>query len=374
MTAQGVQEKTFCYNYLINELCSHDKKVSTCAWTGIAATLLNCGQTVHSSFKLPVPILDNSSCRIKLHSKEGVFIRDQDDFIFDEASMIPKHALQAIDRLLQDVCNNKNPFAGKVIILGGDFRQTLPIVKRGKATQVVESCLKSSLLWPLFKIFHLTKNMRVKEGERDFAEFLLQLGGDNLPHKEKDPYINCIEIPSECVMPKDSNIITSIFSDFNEEGVTKRVILTPTNAEALALNEQILQLLPGEAVTYTSVDSIISDDNEETQMYPLEFLNSLTPSGMPPHKLNLKLNSVVMLLRNLSLKDGLCNGTRLIIRRLHNNVCDCEVLTGVRKGERVLILRIFFAPDDTNLPFKLKRVQFPLRLAYVLTINKRPQA
>ena len=53
-----------------------------------------------------------------------------------------------------------------------------------------------------------------------------------------------------------------------------------------------------------------------------------------------------------------------------SNVCDCEVLTGVRKGERVLIPRIFFAPDDTHLLFKLKRVQFPLRLAYVLTINK----
>ena len=123
----GGTGKTFCYNYLINELCSHDKKVSTCAWTGIAATLLTCGQTVHSLFKLPVPILDNSTCRIKPHSKEGAFIRDQDVFIFDEASMIPKHALQAIDRLLQDVCNNKTPFAGKVVILGGDFRQTLPI-------------------------------------------------------------------------------------------------------------------------------------------------------------------------------------------------------------------------------------------------------
>ena len=206
--------------------------------------------------------------------------------------------------------------------------------------------------------------------KESLQNFFCNLVADSLPHKEKDPYIDSIELPSECVMPKDSNIITSIFSDFNEEDVIKRVILTPTNAEALALNEQILQLLPGEAVTYISVDSIISDDKEETQMYPLEFLNSLTPSGMPPHKLNLKLNSVVMLLRNLSLKDGLCNGTRLIVRRLHTNVCDCEVLTGVRKGERVLIPRIVFAPDDTNLPFKLKRVQFPLRLAYVLTINK----
>lgn len=77
-----------------------------------------------------------------------------------------------------------------------------------------------------------------------------------------------------------------------------------------------------------------------------------------------------MLLRNLSIKDGLCNGTRLIVRHLHTNVIDCEVLTGIRKGERVLIPRITFAPDDTNIPFKLKRVQFPLRLSYCLTINK----
>ena len=60
------------------------------------------------------------------------------------------------------------------------------------------------------------------------------------------------------------------------------------------------------------------------------------------------------------------NDTHLIVRRLHTNVGDCNV---VRKGKRVLISQIIFAPDDTNLPFKLKRVQFPLRLTYVLTIN-----
>ena len=35
-----------------------------------------------------------------------------------------------------------------------------------------------------------------------------------------------------------------------------------------------------------------------------------------------------------------------------------------------MIPRITFCPDDTNLPFQLKRVQFPARLSYVVTINK----
>ena len=77
-----------------------------------------------------------------------------------------------------------------------------------------------------------------------------------------------------------------------------------------------------------------------------------------------------MLLRNLSLKDGLCNGTRLIVKHLHNNVIDCEILTGICAGNRVLIPRVSLCPNDINLPFQIKRIQFPLRLSYALTINK----
>lgn len=102
----------------------------------------------------------------------------------------------------------------------------------------------------------------------------------------------------------------------------------------------------------------------------MEFINSLTPSGMPPHQLNVKVGCVVMLLRNLSLKDGLCNGTRLMVRNLRANVIDCEILTGIRRGDRVLIPRVSLCPNDTNLPFQIKRTQFPLRLSYALTINK----
>ena len=284
--------------------------------------------------------------------------------------MIPKHAIEAIDRMFRDICNSDVPFAVKVILLGGDFRQTLPVVRRARPAEIVEVCLKSSYIWPLVQIFRLNTNMRAGEGEQIFSDFLLCLGSGQLPVKGNEPYSESIEIPNECVLDKNGDIVNSIFSDLNEVNISSHVILTSTNQETLELNNQILEQLPGEMRTYFSIDSFISDDQQEVDLYLLEFINSLTPSGLPPHRLHLKVESVVMLLRNLSLKDGLCNGTRLIVKHLHDNIIDCEIITGISKGNRVLIPRISLCPNDINLPFQIKRVQFPLRLSYALTINK----
>ncbi|XP_057299243.1 ATP-dependent DNA helicase PIF6-like [Hydractinia symbiolongicarpus] len=59
-----------------------------------------------------------------------------------------------------------------------------------------------------------------------------------------------------------------------------------------------------------------------------------------------------------------------MVRNLRANVIDCEILTGIRRGDRVIIPRVSLCPNDTNLPFQIKRTQFPLRLSYALTINK----
>ena len=111
-------------------------------------------------------------------------------------------------------------------------------MKKARPAQVIEECLKSSTLWPLVRVHHLHINMRAGPGDEHFARFLLQLGEGKLPTKQDDPFKGCIEIPSECVLPKSADIIQSVFDNFEEEHVIHRVILTPTNAEALSLNEK----------------------------------------------------------------------------------------------------------------------------------------
>ena len=103
---------------------------------------------------------------------------------------------------------------------------------------------------------------------------------------------------------------------------------------------------------------------------PLELLHSLTPSGMPRHKIVLKVGAVVMLLRNVDKARGLTNGTRLIIRHLHDHFLQCDILTGENKGDRVYIARSTLKPSDTKLPFILIRRQFPIRVSFVMTIDK----
>ena len=318
-----------------------------------------------------MPILETSTCNISPVSKHANYLRSQDVIIFDEASMIPKYAMSAIEKMFADICNAGSPFGGKIILLGGDFRQCLPILERASTAEIIELCLKSSEIWDMVQVFKLDVNMRAGLEQQVFANWLLQLGDGKLPRKNNKPFFQCIELPESCVLQKNENHLAAIFNVIDgTENFCNRVVLTPTNDEALEINEQILDCLRGESVTYFSVDSVVSDDIEEVNLYPLEFLNSLTPSGMPPHKLRLKIGCVVMLLRNLDIKRGLCNGTRLKVFRLQQHVIDAEIITGVASGNRVLIPRVQLSPNVAKLPFQLKRRQFPLRLSYAMTINK----
>ncbi len=77
-----------------------------------------------------------------------------------------------------------------------------------------------------------------------------------------------------------------------------------------------------------------------------------------------------MILKNLDTKNGLCNGTRLFVRGLTQNLIKAEHATGKQKGKIVFIPRITISPSDADIPFTLKRHQFPAVLAFAMTINK----
>ena len=87
--------------------------------------------------------------------------------------------------------------------------------------------------------------------------------------------------------------------------------------------------------------------------------------------LKLKINCPIILLRNIDPANGLCNGTRLVIRGFQKNAIDAEIVLGQHSGKRVFLPRIPLCPsDDEMFPFRFKRKQFPVRLSFAMTINK----
>ena len=178
--------------------------------------------------------------------------------------MAPNDALAAIDRALRDIMKTPDtPFGGKVLVLGGDFRQVLPVIPRATRLQIIRKSLKSSPLMAAFKTIHLTENKRAAENEEHFSQWLLQLGSDELqkPTNAKSPY--SIVLPPQCV---SQNVIDDIFPQgFNPNDVIEKMILTPLNEDARQINEQILHRMQGEMVTLKSIDSIKANPGEDDQ-------------------------------------------------------------------------------------------------------------
>ena len=94
------------------------------------------------------------------------------------------------------------------------------------------------------------------------------------------------------------NISENILSD----NILEPVILASKNDDCTLINTDILNQIPGEQRTYHRYDKIICDNNND--IIPVEFLDSLTISGLPPHKLVLKVNYIVLLIRKLNTKNA----------------------------------------------------------------------
>jgi len=147
-----------------------------------------------------------------------------------------------------------------------------------------------------------------------------------------------------------------------------RAILAPKNDHVDAVNNAMINRLPGSPTVLLATDELAPDMDPNT--YPPEWLHNQRGSGLPPYRLLIKKGAIVMLLRNLDSSRGLCNGTRLKIAAFSSLVLQCVILTGPCSGEEVLIRRTRITPTAENLPSGLQRTQFPVQLAYSLSINK----
>ncbi|KZS04859.1 ATP-dependent Helicase-like protein [Daphnia magna] len=351
------------------------RQVIAVASTGIASTLLLDGTTYHLHFKIYPPITETTRSKIEEASYNAQLIRNASLIISDEATMKTNHALDAINHLFQTVMKNRvDPCGGKVLLLGGDFRQCLPVVRHENRVKVTEATIINKATWPLFRQLRLVQNMRTADGRQDFADWLIQLGNGSLAQipRLNDP--DLIEIPQDFLNIR-TNLIEHVFDDpsdlLNEgvrEPVCNRAIIFPKNEDCLRINNKIIGEMPGALKVCKSIDTIDSEDPEEISNYPPEILNTFNVSGLPLHQLKLKIGAIVLLLKNIDSRQGLCNGTRLIIKALSGNLIVAEIVAGKHKGQNVFLPRMSMSPTDSDLPFK--RSQFPVLVAFVMLINK----
>ncbi|KAI8531246.1 hypothetical protein RHMOL_Rhmol11G0122200 [Rhododendron molle] len=337
--------KTFLYNTIAQKCRGLGHIVVTVASSGIASLLLEGGRTAHSTFSIPLDVLENSICGFTKQSIQAELFRETKMIIWDEVPMQHKYCVEAVDRTLRDIRDNPKPFGGMTVVLGGDFRQILPVVPKGVREEIVNASLRRSDLWDDIRVLTLSLNMRlntIDPRNADFANFLMEVGTN--PQE-------VVHLPTTIGRCQDLNeLLSTVYPQLGVANVstptflTERTILSARNDDVNAINCIALTIFPGNSYTYLAADKMSEDDGMDrsiTNRYPNEYLNSLDPTGLPPFKLQLKAGCPIILLRNIAPKDGLCNGTRMMMIYLGRTHQRHSIILGIAHRLSSINLRFY---------------------------------
>jgi ATP-dependent DNA helicase PIF1 len=408
------------YDMLLASVRQHGRVALAMAASGIAALLLPGGTTAHVRMKIPIKGLDHKSfCKLPKSMPPPAAVEvilAADLLLTNESPMMHKHCFAAIDRSLRELTGVDKPFGGKVVVFGGDFRQTLPVVRHGQPADCVDTCLRRWDSWGWFKVLKLTENVRVRnamtiggsnaEALRKYDAWLQQLSDGTLPTHPREgeaPHVSdqAVLIPQEMVLPEDTSVEelirtaygddSGVFSSTDPKFLVSHTILSPRNKDVDEVNLAALKSFPlgvdtvssPAERTYYSADSVKEAREEgdggaaapkqhgmnDQDLYSVEFLNFISAGSLPQHKLEMKKGCIMMLLRNLNPREGLANGTRVIVKNMYNHLVEVQIFGGPHDGKVALIPRITNACED-DLPFTLHRRQFPLKLAFAMSNNK----
>ncbi|XP_031096932.1 ATP-dependent DNA helicase PIF2-like [Ipomoea triloba] len=277
----GGTGKTFLWKTLSATLRSQGEIVINVASSGIASLLLPGGKTAHSRFAIPININEDSTCNIKPGTDLAELISKTKLIIWNEAPMMHKHCFEALDRTMRDLLRFSNPssemstFGGKTVVLGGDFRQILPVIPKGSRQDIVSSTINSSYLWSSCIVLRLTKNLRLENMEdavekrqvAHFADWIASISDGTAGATNED----CPEvvIPDDMLLPTNvdpiATIVENTFPMFQNGScdnsfLQSRAILAPTLDVVNAVNDYMSNLHEAESRTYLSCDSVCRTD------------------------------------------------------------------------------------------------------------------
>ena len=235
-------------------------------------------------------------------------------------------------------------FVGSGITQHWDPRQTLhEIPKASRSVVVSASLIKCPLIWDSAIKLNLSINMRViRNGNNpqsiQFAKFLLNFGENN-PTIERIHNTDIIKIPNDLFIHNDlpntpETLINVIFPNkFSGTIENDSAILTPKNYNCHVINSIAIGKFSEESPIkhLYNADTVKNDDGTDN------LSNSLNVNGLPLYKLELKERALVMLLKNIDVNSGLCNGTTMKVISIITKIMNVQITNGSHIRDYALI-------------------------------------
>uniref|UniRef100_A0A0N4Z7F6 ATP-dependent DNA helicase n=1 Tax=Parastrongyloides trichosuri TaxID=131310 RepID=A0A0N4Z7F6_PARTI len=258
-------------------------------------------------------------------------LRKASAIFIDEVSMISTIQLRYIDRAFSYALNDIRPFGGKLMILEGDFRQCLPIIKNATTEQLIQSTIVCSKFFThgyQVKKFSLTENMRAQSNEKEFVAFLLDIGNGVMKGRSNSQLSldgkmdndRFITVPEHMIFNGDEDqFLDEIFGweYINSSKKSNIALLCPTNKLVNEMNDRIIKKYYKKTETFYSDDELyFENDNPQNidyQTITSDILNTFNPAGYPLHTLKIARGCILTCLKHLDIKNKNFNLKLLLV-------------------------------------------------------------
>jgi ATP-dependent exoDNAse (exonuclease V) alpha subunit len=308
--------------------------------TGIAAFNIG-GNTIHRQFRIDPGLYTQDRLQFRFFTgpdNEAEIIKRADAIIIDEVSMVRSDLMEAVNVTLMNICSSDLPFGGKKIILVGDLYQLPPV-----ATSFEKNILMEEYGGIFFFNAPVFKKVKIE---------LLQLVE---VQRQKDvAFVDALNMIRGGEY--DQKILDMLNSRVSNEQPPDTTVLTPYNEKVNQINTKMINSLKGDVINYEA-----------------NITGRLSESEMPTSKiLGLKVGAQVVFLKNDPYRKYV-NGTLGVVSDLLENSIDVQLSNGqLVTVERYKWAKTSYVQVDKNITSEITAIfeQFPLRLAWALTIHK----
>lgn len=351
--------KTFLLNAILNHCLNQNIKTIALTYTGIASSLFPKGKTVHSLFRIPWS--QNAMCTIEPNYSVYKSIKRTSVLVWDQAAFCSRQIIEEVNGFLQNMMNSKQLFGGKIVVFGADFLECAPIVTGTQNESTDTHSILFSGLYGQMQQFKLCDNYRFPS-PTDF-NWTMAIGAG---------VRNEICVPYACRVHDIDALIDSIYGcdydSMSTDDLMDRSIFTILADDVDILNTKCLSQLFATKFMCHSINYFRKIDREQrSRFYNMDCVMENLPKYFPGDILHLALNCPVILTQSYQ---GLSAGTRLVVKSVEEKKIVAEIGVGHRKGSCVNIYRTFSKRRFHQGNVEFIRRQFPIALAFSITINK----